>query len=321
MSDFQFSTPLEYLRYVQASFAVPESEGTPDAELVDLLKERAATAGIPEHDVSSSSYRLAIDPLATMVTAGCQARHGIDLAASCAFGPLESQSVNARCFRSEEGHYAIVLHHGLMNLLHKRSKLLTAAVKPTSVVYCNRAAPSHLTPQKLLVWADELGDIYRATGETKGAIVMLDSDAASVAALAVTLGEAFVLGHEAGHVIAGHLEDPSRLISDDEVPSLWFFPETQAHADEFEADRYGFEAMENIFESIPKGLLLSALVSTFQALDLIGAGERSDSHPGVTERIHGIVESHFSIETARLVHRWIDNGDHEAASRVLRETA
>ena len=268
---------------------------------------------------SSPSYDLAVESLAADVIAGCQARYGVDLSESCAFGPLESQSVNARCFRSDEGHYAIVLHHGLMNLLHKRSKLLTAAARPTCVVYCNRADPSQLTAQEFVAWADELGDIYRTCGETKGAIVMLDSEAALAAAAILTLGEAFVLGHEAGHLIAGHLEDRSLLVPDSEVPALRFFPETRAYADEFEADRYGFEAMRDCIGPVSKGLLLGAVVSTFSTLSLIGAGERSDSHPGVAERIHRIVATHFDGETARLVHRWIDDGDHDAAARALRE--
>jgi hypothetical protein len=57
-----------------------------------------------------------------------QSRLNAEVAQSYAIGPLSHPSVNARCFRSKEGHYAIVLHHGLMNLLHKHSKLWVAAV-------------------------------------------------------------------------------------------------------------------------------------------------------------------------------------------------
>jgi len=317
----RFSTPLEYLEYVRVVFAVRESAGAPDPDLERLLHERSEALGVSLPNTSMSSYESVVEGLAADVVAGCESRYGVNLFESCAFGPLESQTVNARCFRSDEGHHALVLHHGLMNILHKRSKLLTAAVRPSSVLYCNRSDASQLTAQMLAGWADELGDIYRMIGETKGAVVMLDPEATHVAGVVLGLSESFVLGHEAGHVIAGHLEDQSRLVPDDEVPSLRFFPENQAHADEFEADRYGFEAMGDSVGGVSKTVLLGAVVSTFSTLSLIGAGQGGDSHPSVAERIHRIVDEHFNSETSKLVHRWLDDGDHDAAAKALSEAA
>ena len=70
-------------------------------------------------------YQAVVRGLAEDVTGIFRTHCDIDVSRSCAIGPLEDESVNARCFRSPEGHYAIVLNHGLMNILHKRSKLLT----------------------------------------------------------------------------------------------------------------------------------------------------------------------------------------------------
>lgn len=161
--------------------------------------------------------------------------------------------------------------------------------------------------------------IYRASGETKGALVKLDREASQAASTMVVLAEVFVLGHEIGHFLAGHLEDEARLVPDERFPWLEFYAENSSHQDEFEADGYGFEAMRDHFEpAVPKPILVGALVSTFDTLSLIGAGEASATHPSARNRIHNLVEGHFSADTAMLVRQWIDDGDRQAAAEALR---
>jgi hypothetical protein len=316
----RFSTPTEYLRYLRSAYAIRrQAPATPHEELRRLTRESLDDLGLPHPD-PQDPYGMVLQQLADQAEAGFRARDGIEVSESCAIGPLDDPSVNARCFRSDEGHYAIVLHHGLMNLLHKHSKLLTAAVDPSSVIYCNRKDPSQLTSRELASWADELGEIYRLTGETNGAMVKLEHEAMITASTMLVMSEAFVLGHEIGHMAAGHLEDDSRLVADEKVPWLQFLPEGSLHEDEFEADRYGFEAMRDHDEGTPKSMLLGALVSTFSVLTLIGAGAASKSHPSAMDRIHHLVELHFSADTAKLVRQWIDDGDHQA-SVVALETA
>jgi hypothetical protein len=311
-----FSTPSEYLDYLRRAHARRSVHASPDHEMLRLTRLDMETLGVSLPD-PTSPYDMVVRHLADRVAAGFSSRCGIDVATSCAIGPLDDSSVNARCFRSAEGHYAIVLHHGLMNILHKHSKLLTAAVNPSSVVYCNRKDPAELTSQELVSWAQELGSIYRTIGETKGAMVKLDRQASVIATTTLTMGEAFVLGHEIGHFVAGHLENDSRFVPDQRFPWLEFFAENPMHQDEFEADRHGFEAMRDHIESISKPMLLGALVSTFATLSLIGAGATSESHPSAMDRIHQLVEDHFSAGTAKLVRRWIDDGDHQAAAEAL----
>ena len=312
----RFSTPAEFLQYVRSAYTIRQGHATPDHKMLRLNRESLDTLGLPRPD-PADPYGMVVRQLADQVTTGFRSRDGIDVSESCAIGPLDHASVNARCFRSDEGHYAIVLHHGLMNLLHKHSKLLTAAVDPSRVVYCNRKDPSRLTRRELVSWTEELGTIYRSTGETKGALVKLNEEATIAATTMLTLSEAFVLGHEIGHAVAGHLEDGSRLVADDEIPWLQFLPESSLHEDEFEADTHGFAAMRDPFESVPKSMVLGALVSTFSTLSLIGAGAASDTHPSAMDRIHHLVERHFNAETAKLVRRWIDEGDQQAATAAL----
>jgi len=185
------------------------------------------------------------------------------------------------------------------------------------VTYCNRKPVSELTSVELASWAEELGDIYLASGATKGAMIKLDQRAMVAASTVLTMSETFVLGHEIGHAVAGHLEDGSRLTADDRVPWLKFLAESPLRQDEFEVDRYGFLAMRGCFERASPRMHLGALASTFSTLSLIGAGRASESHPSAMDRIHRLVERHFSRETARLVRRWVDHGDPKAGVEAL----
>lgn len=311
-----FASPTEYLQFVLAAYQRPWEGVVPDPEWMRLTGERLSKLGSQlgiEHGTA-----MVVASLSEDVAASFRRRHGIDIIASCAIGVLDDPTVNARCFRSPGGHYAIVLHRGIMNLLHKHTKLLTAAVDPSHVMYCNRAEPSQLTSEVLVSWADELGEIYKTYGVTKGAMVMLDDQATFSAGLVLSLAETFIVGHEVGHMVAGHLEDSARLSKDRPAEWLAFYAENERHADEFEADAYGFETMLDSYGgSLPDGLAISALVATFNALNLVGAGKPSATHPAARERIHRIVAAHFDTRTTELVHRWIDEGDNAAATEVL----
>lgn len=312
----RFSTPGEFLEYVRMTFAAARLDAVPDRELLRLTHADMDRLGGLWPD-PTDPYGWVIRTLVDEVSVGFRSRCGIDVSESCAIGPLDNPSVNASCLRSDEGHYAIVLYHGLMNLLHKHSKLLTAAVDPSSVVYCNRKDAALLTAEELVAWADELGPIYLETGQTMGAMVKLNETQAAVAGEMTALSESFVLGHEIGHMVAGHLEDNSRFVRDEEFPWLEVFAESPMHEDEFEADSHGFDAMQDHVGATPKPIMLGAVVSTFQALSLIGAGPASPSHPGAIQRIHRLVETRFSAATAQLVRRWVDDGDEEAAIEAL----
>lgn len=314
------TTAAEFLEQIRLDFSIQAANvERPETEMDRLTKEDLERHGIPL-SVLADPYRKVIDDLVDEISGGFKSRYDVDIFDSCAFGPLQHPSVNARCFYDGTGLYAVVLHYGLMNLLHKYTKLLTAATDPSAVVYCDRRPAGELTADELQGWAQELGEIYRRTGETRGAIVKLKSEPSSAAAQMLSLGEAFVLGHEIGHRIAGHLEDRSGLVSDTEVPWLQFFPENVSHEHEFEADEYGYFAMQVHQPNASKSVLLGGLIATFATMSLIGGDQGSASHPDSLSRIHHVVGLHFSRETAELVHRWVDEGDEKAAIAAL-ETA
>jgi len=316
--DKQFASPSEFLEEIRLAFAVKGADvDLTENEMHRLTNEDMMRLGIPPPD-PRDPYGLVIENLVERVSAGFQSRYQVDPREGCAFGALEHPSVNARCFRSSNGLYAIVIQDGLMNLLHKRTKLLTAALDPSTVVYCNRKPTEELTSQELREWAHELGEIYRVTGVTKGAMVKLKSDASASATHLLTMCEAFVLGHEIGHMVAGHMQDDSLLVADEVVPWLHFLPENAQHKFEFEADDYGFSAMEVSVSSTPKPLLLAALLSIFTTMSLIGMGyQQSETHPGWWQRVQRAVARHFSLETAELIRRWIDERDEQAGIAAL----
>lgn len=305
------------MRHIQACYARPQELGQPDEEMQRLTREDLLRRGLPLPD-PAGPYDHVLRPLSSRVARTIRAQRGVDITQSSAVGALHDPSVNAGCYRSDESHYAIVIHHGLMNMLHKHAKLLTAAVNPGWVVYCNRVPPTLLTSDMLAAWAAELGEIYLTTGETKGAIVKLNPTGSAIATTTLTLAESFVLGHEVGHYLAGHLEERSHLVQDAPFPRLALYAENTHHLHEFEADDYGYQAMVNHLQPAPaKTVLLGAIVSTFEVLRMVGAGEVSPSHPAAVDRIHRVVADHFDAETVKLVHRWIDDGDRAAAAQAL----
>lgn len=59
---------------------------------------------------------------------------------SCAFGKIYNTKMNAFCAKSQDGldNYCIVINEGLLMLLHKYGKLLSAQNNAKNVTFCNR---------------------------------------------------------------------------------------------------------------------------------------------------------------------------------------
>jgi hypothetical protein len=310
-------TPAEYLAEIRLAYSLRRHElEVQDPEFLRLTESALKELGenLPNlSDPFGPVMEAFVDELATPFKEAFQ----VDIRTVCAIGSLEHPVVNARCFRSLEGVYAIVLHHGLMDFLHKYTKLLAAAGNPAAVTYCNRKPAEQVTSEELREWWGELGAIYLATGEVGGARVKLAPEETLAATQLLLMSEAFVVGHELGHMIAGHLEDRSVLAADEEVPWLHFLPENTNHDYEFEADEYGFFAVSSYAPNAPKPLLLASLVTTFITMALIGADRNSETHPAAMDRLQALVERNFSQGTAALMSRWIEEGDDEAAILAL----
>lgn len=281
-------TPEAFLIEVRSRRLVPYW-GAPDEELLELTKRDLEALGetLPG---PAEALDLVAARLAEEIKAACIALWGTDLSERCAIGALPHPAVNAQCIRSGvDGVYALVIYHGLMMLLHKYTKLIVAAHDTTQVVYCNRKEPDALEPGELLAWAAELGLNYLDTGAPRGAILKLTPRAMAAVVPIVHLGELFVLGHEAGHYLAGHLDTSSFHSSDDDA-GLEVLTENENHAYEFEADALGFEIMRACAGDAPAEHIRSATVAAFSMMGLIGGDVDTVRHPASSTRYRHLAE-------------------------------
>jgi hypothetical protein len=288
--DVERQTPGEFLGKVRDAFTEIYRDAEPDEQLRDLTRRDLEKLGVTLAADPDDGYARVVAAISEEISSACAELYDVDLSADCAIGTLTHPKVNARCFRSPEGVYALVIHHGLMGLLHKFTKLVIAAHDPSQVIYCNRKDPQSLTTEELLEWADELGVNYLATGAGRGAMLKLSDRAMAVVSPIVHLAETFVLGHEVGHYLAGHLDDDARFAADAEVPWLEVLAENKRHEDEFEADAYGFEIMRTCSPTMPAEHTHSAIVGAFSMMGLIGGDRSSPSHPASSERYRRLAE-------------------------------
>lgn len=93
------------------------------------------------------------------------------------------------------------------------------------------------------------------------------------------LTEAFIVLHEFGHVVRGHLE-PEERRTPTEIPQAFEYSRTQL--DEFEADAYAFERIRKSGEGRLRSTdvaFVAGLTLRFLALCERISGARSDTHP------------------------------------------
>jgi hypothetical protein len=282
-------TPSEFLAHVRALYARIDRDDEPDQQFKKLTDDDLAKRGVTLAD-PSDGYAIVVDAIAEDIAAACVEGWSVDLTERCAIGDLRHLAVNARCFKSPSGVYALVIYHGLMNLMHKYTKLVVAAHDPSQVIYCNRKDPGSLTTEELLDWADELGPNYLTYGATRGAMLKLSTRAMAAVSPIVHLAETFILGHEAGHYLGGHMEEDASFSADAYAPSLQVFVENGRHALEFEADIYGFEIMTACSPSAPPETVHAAVLGAFSMMGLIGGDAAAASHPASSQRYQRIAE-------------------------------
>ena len=85
-----------------------------------------------------------------------------EMAANVAFGKLYNTKMNAFCAKSKDGFdsYCIVINEGLLMLLHKYGKLLSARSNPRNVLFCNREEAAKIDSETYAQWSIELISNY-----------------------------------------------------------------------------------------------------------------------------------------------------------------
>jgi hypothetical protein len=307
-----FSSPSEFLSYVRVAYSIP-IPGDDDA--MDKVWE-VASAELKQHSGQTlprpdpeDPYGPAIEELNDALLKHLTPDQRTKFQRKCAFGALDHPSVNAFCVRSPDEFYAMVLHHGLMNFYHKFIKLMLAAERLDAVHFCSRKDPRELSREDVIGYLSEFITSYRLTGVTRGPIVRLAMPVLGYAGYLLTLAEAFVVGHEAGHFLAGHLEDDANFRPHKSLRSLGVFEENRNHMNELEADAYGFRFMRTFVdqsETDSDRLMAVASVIVFEGLRSTGSDSATSSHPATTDRLKEISRQFLGDWGQTLVRHYLE---------------
>jgi hypothetical protein len=307
-------TPEDFLAAVRKhladhSLAAAYQQGVKDPAFAEIVRERAAAGG---HDVGQIFGSFGLDTvvagIAEKLVTSLAPAHRDRLNQQVAIGGLDDAAVNAACLKSPDGVFAIVVNYGLMMFLHKYTKLMHAALYPRTVVHCNRADPSRLDGPDYFGFATETAGYARQTGQVAGATVAFDGEMTALTAFQVDLAETFVLAHEIGHFMSGHLDDDENYISIVSDGSMLLFAERPDHRREFEADEYGFELLRRSEPEMPPDVLAIVILAVFQALAIVGGDRSSESHPAPSLRALKIIDQAFTPNSAEHIREWVEEG-------------
>ncbi len=295
-----FSSPTEYLAYLQKLYAKTYPPGTADKEF-----ERITSAELNRLNLSHSELgqfgglHSAVEELTTELFASLDAQTVGRIAADVAVGILPTGTANAFIARSPNGRYAVLLCSGLMVLLHKYLKLVRAFNAPSDVVHCNRKIASALTKNDLSSYIVELVDIYRDCGVPYGPMIKLSETASADHSLLLRLAELFILCHELGHYLNGDLTDQSAYTALPYDAEGQKYEENRDHEIEYRADNTGFALYLRFLEArrfdVRSRELLKPILATFNLIFAI-AGVGSSTHPHPYDRVRRIVEHHYGAE-------------------------
>jgi hypothetical protein len=233
----------------------------------------------------------------------------------CAIGSLDHESINARCFRSANALYAIVIHHGFTIFMSKFVKMRLAYSYLDRIAYCSYTYPRTPTKDELRNWEARIFNLYLRTGHIAGPIISFDDDIIHVQAGGMmSFIDAFVLGHEIGHFACGHLDRDDAFGPDPYFPHFEVLVENQNHEDEVQADGFGFEAMaaymRKTFKKDPdRGMVFRLLFTLFSALNLMDGNSPSATHPTALTRLCRLGERYLDTP-AEVMARAIVSGDH-----------
>lgn len=308
------ASPTEFLAEIQRIYRVPFTKNTDPDPLLAEIERDLARVGLTRDQVEG--HQEAVRRVVEIVEANLpeRVRTGV-WRRKLAIGPLDTPEVNA--LAATDGIvYAIVLGSGLMTFFHKYFKLTAATQCVGAITHCSRMDPEEVTPARLKEWTRELVAHYRNEGVPRGAIIRIDERRATPSYIAtymlgLSFVETFVLCHELGHILCGHLGNPDRLIPLKGHPDIRLFAEGGNKELELQADLFAFWLtrfiMKNQFGGMTEEEMLGQLVLMFDLL--YEAGYRAtSSHPSPLERGVYVTESVYGYSAAeRLARSYTDS--------------
>jgi hypothetical protein len=217
-----------------------------------------------------------------------------------AFGVVSNSEFNAKCVKSEDSKYAILLYDGLMLLLLKCVKCDIAFYHPEKVLSCSRGNPKTLNPNDYFKFSNEIIENYKNFGVAFGAKIKFDFDFQQIQEDHLALQELFIICHELGHFFNNDFDNDNNFYN--LTQHNWkVFDDNKNHLIEFKADITGFSIFEKIalnkFNYLSRNDLIIPLASLFDILASITERE-SESHPKPVYRILNILEHHYGKDLA-----------------------
>lgn len=320
---FSFSSPGEFLDYVRFARANPLAniQSGPNLEFKRIHEEQRRGREMPRDPHGQIAHDL--------WRAMCEVLPCDFLEATrnkLVVGVLDNISVNALCLRSPEGFVAVVLNSGLMTFFNKISKLLVASRVPNAIVYCNRGPADTITASVAHEWFKEVCEHYRVTGKPLGPQIHLTPAVASQHAYQLYVWELFVLSHELGHLVAGHLEQENSWVCNHAFGMVDTYIENESHQQETEADILGYVMLrECLYQTQTKQAnkgqrqtddrpILSSVITLFDLFFLLGSRE-SQTHPDPLDRICNIAAAVYGNPLAKQLASTY--GDHKLIAELF----
>ncbi len=297
-----FTSPDDFLKYVQQHFGHTMSPGEPDPEFLRRVEQHSREEGLDPGELQRRGLDLALAELQKKILNGVPKAAGENISKNVAIGTLDIGTVNARILRSPHSQFTIVVHRGLMLLLHKFAKGILAWHSPADVAYCNRKPADRLTRDDLRGYTFELIENCQKHGAPYGALLLLKPEVQSRQAGIVYHTELFVLCHELGHFLNGDLEDDQGFVEFQGETWMKQFVENRSHQQEYSADETAFRLMQAVLRHSSQAeslRLLPAIVLLFNLFCMLG-GVESAFHPHPLERSRNLIETFFGHERARM---------------------
>lgn len=308
-----FSTPADYLGYLQKRYGKIYSSGSPDPEFARITDAELQKIGSSLLKLGQfGGLHAAMEGLKNDLFPALDQNELHRISADIAIGLLPSGEANAFIAKSPDGKYALVFCSGLMLLLHKYLKLVRGFVTPEEVVHCNRKEPSKLSKDDLSAYIRDLIGAYREHGVPYGPMIKLSDRANAEHSLLLHLAEVFILCHELGHYFNGDLADAVAYSALLPGVAGQRYEENKNHEIEYRADIKGFDLYLRLLKR--RGVdassveWLKPILATFDLFYAL-AGGASSTHPHPYDRVVRIVTHHYGLNTGQQIATALDNPD------------
>lgn len=214
--DPKVASPQEYLQYLQAIWTTDPYPPIPRSQQLDVLADlNKKYPGLIANNVlkyyaenppKSSTLQEVVDILFEDLTKSMESNQRREIVDKVAVGELQTRDANALCIKVPAGGYVILFNDGLMMLLHKLAKAVSSRVRiARSPLEARNLRPRTLSFEETPNYVYEIIARYLMNKHPIGPEIPLEHDQYWFSDKLRWFMELFVMGHELGHILEGHL--------------------------------------------------------------------------------------------------------------------